>query len=86
MKTATMVAVAVDGDRNLTRITGIRPLCDATLESFAKAVARRTPDRNYYVVEFSERGTQRKKGDPLYFWHVGDGFYHAAGWWTETSA
>lgn len=80
---ATMVAIAVAGDRNLTRITGLRQLSDATLDSFARAVAGKEPGRLYYVVECSERGRQRKKGDPLYVWHVGDGFRHANGWWTE---
>jgi len=84
MSTNTMVALAVVGAKNLTKITGIRPLCDATLDSFAKSVARREPGRLYYVVECSERGAQRKKGEPLYAWHVGDGFQHAEGWWTET--
>ena len=79
-----MVAVAAAGERNLTKITGIRPLSDETLDSFARTVARRAPGRLYYIVECSERGAQRKKGDPLYVWHVGDGFEHAAGWWTET--
>lgn len=84
MKTITEVAVVVAGDKNLTRITGLRPLNDATLASFAKVVARRDPGRLYYILEFSSRGMQRKKGDPLYVWHVGDGFEHTDGWWTET--
>lgn len=84
MKANTMVAVYVVGEENLTRITGIRPLCNETLGSFAKVAASRQPGRLYYVVECSERGAQRRKGDPLYAWHVGDGFDHAAGWWTET--
>ncbi len=79
-----MIAVAVAGDKNLTRITNIRPLCDGTMDQFAKIVARKQPDRLYYIVEVSERSrAQRKKGDPLYVWHVGDGFEHASGWWTE---
>ena len=82
----TMVAVAVAGEHNLTKITNLRPLNDETLASFARAVAGRAPDRTYYVFECSERGMQRKKGDPLYVWHVGDGFRHAEGWWVETEA
>jgi len=84
MKTNTMIAVAVAGEKNLTRITGIRQLCDVTLDSFAKLVARKEPGRLYCVIECSERGAQRKKGEPLYAWHVGDGFEHKDGWWTET--
>jgi hypothetical protein len=84
MNTKTLVAVAVAGNKNLTKITGVRPLSDETLTSFAKSVARREPGRIYYVVECSERGYQRKKGDPIYTWHVGDGFDHTEGWWTET--
>ncbi len=83
-KRDTMVAVAVAGPSNLTKITGIKPLSDETLASFARTVARKEPGRLYYVVECSEHGAQRKKGDPLYSWHVGDGFEHADGWWTET--
>ncbi len=85
MKAETMIAVAVAGDKNLTRITGIRPLCSQTLDSFARSVAQKEAGRLYYVVEHSERGRQRKKGDPLYVWHVGDGFEHADGWWVEAS-
>ena len=79
-----MIAVAVAGDKNLTRITNIRPLCDGTMDQFAKIVARKQSDRSYYIVEVSERGAQRKKGDPLYAWHVGEGLEHASGWWIET--
>lgn len=79
-----MIAVAVVGERNVTKITGIRPLCDETLAQFAKTVAGKAPGRTYYIYECSERGAQNKKGDPLYVWHVGDGFEHADGWWTET--
>jgi len=82
----TMVAVAVAGGKNLTRITSLRPLTDETLASFARTVAKKAPGRSYHVVEFSERGAQRKKGDPLYTWHVGEGFEHGDGWWTETEA
>lgn len=78
-----MVAVAVAGDRNLTRISGSQPLSDRTLASFARTVAGKAPGKLYYVVEVSERGRQRKKGDPLYVWHVGEGFHHAEGWWTD---
>lgn len=84
MKTIPTVAVVVAGDKNLTRITGLRPLNDETLASFGKAVARRAPGHLYYIIEFSERGIQRKKGVPLYVWHVGEGFDHTDGWWTET--
>ena len=80
-----MIAVAVAGNKNLTRITGIRPLCGQTLDSFAGSVAQKEAGRLYYVVECGERGSQRKKGDPLYVWHVGDGFQHADGWWVEAS-
>ncbi len=79
-----MIAVAVAGDKNLTRITNIRLLCDGTMDQFAKIVARKQPGRSYYLVEVSERGAQRKKGDPLYVWHVIEGFEHASGWWIET--
>ena len=71
----TMVAVVVAGPRNRTRVTSIRPLGGETLDNFAKAVARKEPGR-YYVIEYSEHGQQRKKGDPLYAWHVSDGFGH----------
>lgn len=81
---STMIAVAVAGTRNLTKITGLRPLCSETLDSFARTVAKKEAGKLYYIVECSERGAQRKKGDPLYVWHVGEGFQHAEGWWTET--
>jgi len=79
-----MVAVAVVGEKNTTKITGLRPLCDETLAAFAKSVARRPAGRTYYIFECSERGAQNKKGAPLYVWHVGDGFEHTEGWWAET--
>jgi carotenoid cleavage dioxygenase-like enzyme len=47
-------------------------------------VARKRSGRFYYVVECSPNGMQRKRGEPLYVWHVGDGFEHSDGWWTET--
>lgn len=82
-----MVAVVVEGAQNLTRITGLQPLCDQTLDSFARIVAGKRSGRAYYVYEFSARGMQRKTGDALYRWHIGEGFRgQMDGWWVETEA
>lgn len=82
----TQIAVVVAGSRNLTRITGLRLFYTGALEDLAKVVARKEPGKTYYIQEFSATGMQRKKGDPLYVWHVGDGFEHSEGWWVETES
>lgn len=82
-KKPTWVAVVVAGDANMTRVTHPRVLSEPTLDSFAASVQKKQPNRLYYIYEFNEAGT-RKKGDPLYVWHVGAGFSHANGWWTDT--
>lgn len=84
MAKQTWIAVAVAGARNVTKITSVRPLCKETLDSFADSVRKRPAGKLYYVFECSERGAQNKKGDPLFVWHVGDGFAHRDGWWVET--
>ena len=80
----TYVAVSVVGPRNVTRIGPIRPLCELTLDLFAKLVKKKRPGLTYYIHEYSEGGMQRRKHDPLYVWHVGEGFSHGDGWWVET--
>jgi hypothetical protein len=78
----TLVAVAVQGDRNFTRITSPAELNDATLDKLAQVVARKAPGRVYQLVRILNR-KQWEKGDTLFTWHVGEGFEHSEGWWVR---
>jgi hypothetical protein len=80
----TLVAVGVVGPRNITCVGPIRVLCDMTLDLFAKSVKKKRPGLTYYIYEYSEGIAQRRKHDPLYVWHVGEGHSHSEGWWVET--
>ncbi len=81
-----LVAVVVVGDTNMTRVTVPEALSQRALDSFARQVAGKEAGRTYYVVPISDtrRGWKQTPGrDPLYVWHVGDGFEHAEGWWVN---
>lgn len=82
--TKTLVAVAVAGPKNLTRISRMAlPLTEKVLEQFARLVARKEPDRIYYIVAVDEATWGTRKKEVLYQWHVGEGFEHKDGWWVE---
>ena len=77
MERKNLVAVVVLGEQNATRVTVPANLSDATLDNFAKQVARKEPGRTYLVVPISDtrRGwKQTPDRDPLYEWYVGERF------------
>lgn len=77
-----LVAAFIVGEQNVTRITTAGPLNDATLDRLARYVATGKPWRTYYVMLVEDRLWKKRRGhDPLYVWHVGEGFEHADGWW-----
>ena len=78
-----LVAVAVSGKKNLTRITSARPLSEKTLEDFAKLVAGKRAGRIYYVVAVDEATWGQRQKVVLLRWHVGEGLTHKEGWWVE---
>ena len=91
MRDDLLVAVAVLGEQNLSRISSAHRLphvvtqVEQALEWASHIVARKQPGRIYYIVEVYERTWKKKPGDPLYVWHVGDGFEHHEGWWVGLS-
>lgn len=84
MTRTTLIAVATLGQKNMTRVTAAHDLSDANLDRLAQVVAKKNPNKTYYVVEVTGRTWAKKAGsDPLYVWHVGEGFTHAQGWWVH---
>jgi len=78
-----LIAVAVLGEKNLTRITAASPYSKAMVQSFAKIVATKDPSRTYYVVTVDKATWGSRRKDPILIWHVGEGVEHAEGWWVE---
>lgn len=78
-----MIAVAVVGPRNMTRVTQALPHSRESLERFAEAVAGKEPGREYYVVSVDEATWGQRRKERLYRWHVGEGFRHDEGWWVD---
>lgn len=89
MTRSELVAVVVVGKRNVTRITMARPLTKESLDSFARIIAKKAPDRTYLVVPISDTKhglRQTPNREPYYRWHVGEGFEHHEGWWIDVGA
>lgn len=81
--TKNLIALAVVGKRNITRISAPREMSSDQLDLFARTVAtKKNASKSYYVVEILG-GKLPRKGEVLYTWHVGDGMSHADGWWVE---
>lgn len=53
------------------------------LDAWARQVAKKNPQRSYTVrrITHGRRNGRTYKKETLFFWHVGDGFTHAEGWW-----
>ena len=76
------IALFTVGAERFTRLTSGRPNTEATLESMARIVAGKNPNKSYYVFEVRDSDWNRRRV-PLYVWHVGEGFAHEDGWWVD---
>lgn len=79
-----LIAAFVVGKENVTRITRAYPLSDENLAHLRAIVATKAAGRTYYVMLVEDRLWKKRPGkDPLFYWHVGEGFTHEEGWWVD---